>query len=216
MVPEESNTGTAALGSTPTEAPHVSFTESQQGPADKAQEVAGRVQEQAQSVMGQTQDRVRDQVDQRSTQLGEQLRQQASDLRAVSDSLREQGKTGPAQAAERIAGYAEQAGSYLRDKPADAILSDVERVGRERPGAMAAGALALGFVASRMLKASSSRRYHGGQYGRPAAGTAPRTLSQARPVSDPLSGVGDPLAGVGSIGSSQPAYPPPTPTVTRT
>ena len=63
------------------------------------------------------------------------------------------------QAVDRLAGYAEQAGSYLRDTEADSMLSDAEDFGRRKPAAVAAGALALGLVASRFLKASSSRRY---------------------------------------------------------
>lgn len=125
----------------------------------KAQEAAGRAQEQAQAVAGQAQDRLREQVDQRSTQAGEQLHGHASDLRSVSQALRDQGKDRPAQLTDRVAGYAEKAGSYLHDKNADAMLSDAEDLGRQKPAAVAAGALAIGFVAARFLKASSSRRY---------------------------------------------------------
>lgn len=125
----------------------------------KSREIAGRTQEQARAVAGQAQDRVREQVDQRSTQVGEQINQHASDLRSVSEALRDQGRDKPAQAAGRLAAYAEQAGSYLRDKDADSLLSDAEELGRQKPAVVAAGALALGFVAARFLKASSSRRY---------------------------------------------------------
>src|SRR6202042_3991797 len=59
----------------------------------------------------------------------------------------------------RLAGYAEQAGSYLRDTNAASMLSDAEDFGRAKPAAVAAGALAVRLVASRFLKASSSRRY---------------------------------------------------------
>jgi hypothetical protein len=125
----------------------------------KAQEVVGRAHEQAEAISGQTQDRIREQVEQRSAQLGEQIDSQASDLRSVSEALRDQGKDRPAQAVDRLAGYAEQAGNYLHARAADSILADAENFGRERPGAVAAGALAIGFLASRFLKASSGRRY---------------------------------------------------------
>jgi hypothetical protein len=126
---------------------------------DKAEQAAGQAQEKAQKAAGQAQAKVREQLDQRSSQLAGQVREQASDLRSVSGALRDQGKDRPAQAVDRLAGYAEQAGSYLRDKDADAMLSDAEDFGRQKPAAVAAGALALGFVASRFLKASSSKRY---------------------------------------------------------
>jgi hypothetical protein len=125
----------------------------------KAQQPAGQAQEKAQAAAGQAHAKVREQLEQRSSQLGEQAHQQASDLRSVSEALRDQGKDRPAQAVDRLAGYAEQAGSYLRDNDADSMLSDAEGFGRRKPGVVAGGAFLLGLVASRFLKASSSRRY---------------------------------------------------------
>lgn len=114
-----------------------------------------------QKVAGQAQEKLREQLNQRSTQAGDQIGNQAADLRSVGESLREQGKDGPARAAEQVAGYAERASGYLRDRDADQLLSDVEDFGRRRPWAVAAGGLALGFAASRFLKSSSRRRYEG-------------------------------------------------------
>jgi hypothetical protein len=158
----------------------------------KAQEVVGRAQDQAQAVAGQTQDRVREQVDQRSTQLGEQIDQHASDLRSVGEALRDQGNDRPAQATDRLADYAERAGSYLQAKDADSLLSDAEEFGRQKPAAVAAGALALGFVAARFLKASSSRRYAAG--GVPQSSRSSSALPAASPVGQQAEGI-DPAGG---------------------
>lgn len=130
-------------------------------PADSQDQgnAAEQAQAKAQQVAGSAQDRIREQIDQRSAQAAEQINEQASDLRSVSESLRQQGKDGPAQAADRLAEYAEKVGSYLREKDSDALLSDAEAFGRRQPWAVAAGGLALGFAASRFLKASSSQRY---------------------------------------------------------
>jgi hypothetical protein len=125
----------------------------------KAQELAGQAQEKAQAAAGQAQAKVREQLDQRSSQVAEQINEQASDLRSVGGTLREQGKDGPANVADRLAGYAEKAGGYLRDKDSAALLRDAEDFGRRQPAAVAAGGLLLGFLASRFLKASSSQRY---------------------------------------------------------
>lgn len=124
-----------------------------------AADAAGQAQRSAQQAAGQMQDRLREQLDQRSSQAAEQINQQVSDLRSVSEALREQGKDGPAQAADRLAGYADRVGGYLRDKNSDALLADAEDFGRRRPWAAAAGGAALGFAASRFLKASSTQRY---------------------------------------------------------
>ena len=102
----------------------------------KAQDAAEQAQEQVQAAAEKTQATMREQRDQRSSQLGEKAHQQASDLRSVSDALRDQGKDRPAEAVSRLAGYAEQAGSYLRDTEADSMLSDAEDFGRRKPAAV--------------------------------------------------------------------------------
>jgi hypothetical protein len=170
---------------------------------EKAQEVREHAGEQMRQASGQARDRMRGQVDQRSTQAGEQVHRQASDVRDVAQQLREQGKDGPAKVAEQVAERAERAGSWMKDSDADQIVSDVEDFARNNPWAVAAGGLALGFVASRMLKASSSRRYeqrtrNGGQV-TPAGGAI-----TTRPAD--TSGVGDPLAT-----PTAPAQPPADP-----
>jgi hypothetical protein len=135
---------------------------------EKAQEAAGQAQEKAQAAAGQAQVKLREQLDQRSAQVAEQIDGQASDLRSVSGALREQGKQGPAKAADRLAQYAEKVGDYLRDKDSDALLRDAEDFGRRQPAAVAAGGVALGFLASRFLKASSRQRYASRSTGQPA------------------------------------------------
>jgi hypothetical protein len=138
---------------------------------EKAQEVAGQAQEKGQQAAAQAKHKLREQLDQRSSQAAEQINQQASDLRAVSNSLREQGKDGPASAAGRLAEYAEKAGGYLQQKDSDALLADAEDLARRQPWAVAAGALALGFAASRFLKASSSKRHLARSAGEPSGAT---------------------------------------------
>jgi hypothetical protein len=83
-------------------------------------------------------------------------------VRKVAEQLRGQGKDTPARAAEQVADRAESFGSYLRDADGERLLRDAEDVARRQPWLIAAGGLALGFAASRFLKASSSRRYQTG------------------------------------------------------
>ena len=97
----------------------------------KAQHAADQTHEQVQAAAGKTQDKMREQLDQRSSQLAEKAHQQASDLRSVSEALRDQGKDRPAEAVSRLAGYAEQAGRYLRHTEPDSMLSDAEDFGGE-------------------------------------------------------------------------------------
>jgi hypothetical protein len=159
---------------------------------EKVQEAAGQAKEQAQQAAGQASDRARALVDERSTEAGRQVTQQASDLRSVSRSLREQGSEGPAKIADQAADRAERLGTYLEQSDADRILSDLEDFGRRRPWAVALGGLAVGFAASRFLKASSTQRYQ--QRSRPpvpalspatAAGVGTRPGNGGAPA-DPL------------------------------
>jgi len=126
---------------------------------DKADELAGQAQDKAQEVAGQAKGRMRDQVDQRSTEAGERVSSTAQDVRSVGEELRKQGKDQPARLADQAADRAERLGGYLKESDADRILRDIEDFGRRQPWAVAAGGLALGFLGSRFLKASSQKRY---------------------------------------------------------
>jgi|tagenome__1003787_1003787.scaffolds.fasta_scaffold20821548_2 hypothetical protein len=119
---------------------------------------------------------VRDQVDQRSTDAGQRVSTTAQDIRSVGDELRNQGKEQPAKLAEQAAQRAESLGDYLQRSDGDTILRDIEDFGRRQPMAVIAGGIAIGFAASRFLKASSERR----------AQSAPRTsrgLTSGAPTS---------------------------------
>jgi len=129
---------------------------------DQVREKAQVAQDTAKGAVGQARSRLRDQVDQRSTQAGDQIQSAAQDVRNVAEQLRSQGKDTPARVAEQVADRAKSFGSYLRDADGERLLRDVEHFARRQPWLVAAGGLALGFAASRFLKASSSRRYQAG------------------------------------------------------
>jgi hypothetical protein len=131
---------------------------------DKAEEVAGQAQAKAEEVAGQAKGQLRTQVDQRSTDAGERVTSTAGDVSAVGEELRKQGKDRPARLADQAAERTERLGKYLTESDADRILRDVEDFGRRQPWAIAAGGLALGFLGSRFLKASSQRRYESSAY----------------------------------------------------
>lgn len=137
-----------------------------QGDGSTVAQAADQAREQASQLTGRVQETARTQVDERSTQAGEKVSSVAGDLRTVGDSLREQGNEGGAKVAEQVAERAERAGSYLTDADADRILGDVEDLARRQPWLALAGGIALGVVAARFLKASSSQRYQSQQ--RPA------------------------------------------------
>jgi hypothetical protein len=126
---------------------------------EQVKQQAEQTKEQVQQAGARAKDTVRQQVDQRSTQAGERAGATAQDVRSVAEELRKQGKDQPAKLAEQAADRVERVGGYLRESDADRILRDVEDFGRDKPWAVALGGVALGFAASRFLKASSTRRY---------------------------------------------------------
>src|SRR3954468_11819088 len=118
-----------------------------------------QAQQKAEEAVGKAQDRARQIVDERSTQAGKQVSTQAGDIRSVGEQLRSQGKDGPAKIADQAAERVERLGGYLTDADADKILGDVEDFARKNPMVAAFGGVALGFAASRFLKASSQKRF---------------------------------------------------------
>ena len=121
--------------------------------------IATQAQDKAKEAAGEARGRVRDEVDRRSTEIGGRVGSSAGDARSVAEELRKQGKDTPARYVDQAADRAERLGSYLERSDGDRILRDVEDLARRNTWAVAAGALALGFAASRMLKASSGQRY---------------------------------------------------------
>jgi len=123
------------------------------------QQVGTQAKEKAQEAGAQARSRVRDEVDRRSTQAGQQAGSTAQALRDASGRLREDGNEPVARGLEQVADRMERAGGWLRDSDGDRILRDVEDFGRRNSLVVVAGGLAIGFAASRLLKASSRSRY---------------------------------------------------------
>jgi len=126
---------------------------------DQVRDKAQVAQDKAKGALGQARGQFRDQVDQRSIQAGERVATTAADVRSIAEELRQQGKDTPARMVDQVAGQAERFGDYLKGASGDRVLRDVEGFARGKPWLVAAGGLALGFAASRVLKASSSSRY---------------------------------------------------------
>ena len=181
-------------------------TQESAGPAqEKAKEVAGQAQEKAQEAGQQAREKVRQQVDQRSTEAGERVTSAAGDARSVADELRKQGKDAPAKYAEQAADRVERVGNWLTESDGDRILRDAENFGRRKPWAVVAGGLALGFAASRLLKASSSQRYRGSLSESQSRRTALESPGNGSPAAPPR------VAGVAVAGmEGEPVDPPPT------
>jgi hypothetical protein len=159
---------------------------------EKVQEVASGASEQART-------RVADVVTQRSTDAGQQVDKTAQALRKTSSEL----SGPPAKALDAVAGRVEGLGTYLQDADGDQILHDIENLARRQPNAVIFGGLTLGFIASRLLKASSSKRYQSstGTYGRYGATGYGRQADLPRTGTTAGSGAAA-GAGVGALSGS--------------
>jgi hypothetical protein len=169
-----------------------------------AQQAKDKAQETAQRTAGEAKARMRDQVDQRSTEAGHRVGAAAQDARSVSDELRKQGKDQPAKLIEQVADRAESLRDYLQRSDGETIVRDVEDFGRQRPWAVIAGGVALGFAASRFLKASSTRRSETRTSSSSTNGltASPPPTRASLAVGDALSGAPSPVPTGGSGGVS--------------
>jgi hypothetical protein len=115
------------------------------------------------------------QVERQAAAMGSTLTQTARDLEQISAQLSESATISlAADLADRAAGYVGSAGRYLENGNADQFIDDLERLSRSRPWVVAASAAAVGFVAARIVKSSSARRFAHTSYALPtdiAAGT---------------------------------------------
>jgi ElaB/YqjD/DUF883 family membrane-anchored ribosome-binding protein len=168
---------------------------------ETAEHVQEQVGQKAQEVRAQAGTQIRDELDTRSTQAGEQVTATADAIRRVGKQLREEGREGTAKYADEIAERAERLGGYLKQTNADRLLRDVESFARRQPWLTAVTGVAVGFLSSRFLKASSAGRYQQsvGQNGAsPRALPAPRTSA----ASNAGSGAADPSVAPASAGRS--------------
>lgn len=97
------------------------------------------------------------QIEQRSTQLGVQVSQTAAAIRDVGSALDKRGQ-GPfaTSLTDALATYVERVGTYLEKADARTLGRDFEAVTRRQPVAVGAAAFLGGFVASRILRVSST------------------------------------------------------------
>lgn len=123
---------------------------------EQAQE---KIQEGASQAKTAARDALTQQIDERSTQVGQQLRGVAEAFRRTGRGLHSEGNAMPARVVEGLSDRAERLGSYLEGSSSNRLLHDAEHYGRRNPWVVIVGGMAVGIAASRLLKASSSRRF---------------------------------------------------------
>lgn len=122
---------------------------------EKAKDVAGQAKDHAQSAAEQARHKAAAQVDERSTQVGQQIDSQAESIGGVAEELRRQGQDGPAKIAEQVGEKVKGVADYLQEADGERLVAAAGDLARENPAAAAAAGAAAGFVAGRVIKASS-------------------------------------------------------------
>lgn len=145
--------------------------------------------EKTSEIRQQARTKLRDQLQERSTDVGRQLSSVGGAVSEAAQKLRDDGNSSAADLTERAGEKVSQVATYLEHADGDRVLHDLEEFGRRQPMLAAVGGLAVGFVASRFLKASAARRYQGVEsdpWGGPMATSPPTsTRTEGPPVVPP-------------------------------
>ena len=132
------------------------------GSASGGSSVAAQAQEKVQETAHQAGSTaakyVRQQTESRGQQVATELQNVAGALRRSSHALHADGNTTAARAIEQVTDRLESLGGYLGGTGGDKMLHDLETFGRRKPWGMIGIGMGVGMIASRFLKASSSRR----------------------------------------------------------
>jgi hypothetical protein len=144
-------TGLSGAASTATDAAREIVTET----GAQARTVAGEAKQQVERLVREGREEVNEQAKQRSTQAAGQLRSLSEQLGALAE--------GRPEAAGAVVSYVndvqQQLGrvaSHLEQRGPQGIVDDVTRFARRRPGVFLAGAVGVGFVVGRLVRAGAA------------------------------------------------------------
>lgn len=118
-------------------------------------DVRGRAREAVNQVKEKAGERIESKLSDSKTRAAETLSGVASTLHSSSQQLREQNQESASRAIERAAEGVERFATYLQDTNVDDVVASVHEFARRQPAAFIGGAFALGFIASRFIKATS-------------------------------------------------------------
>ncbi|HEY0305268.1 MAG TPA: hypothetical protein VGC44_09850 [Longimicrobiales bacterium] len=123
--------------------------------SDGGGDVRDRARDAVQQVKDRAGERIESRISDSKSRAAETLSGVASSLKSSSQQLRDQQHEGASRAIERAAEGVERFASYLQETNVDDVVESVHEFARRQPAAFIGGAFALGFMASRFLKAPS-------------------------------------------------------------
>jgi hypothetical protein len=126
--------------------------------SDTGSDMKGRAREAVHTVKERAGERIESRIVDSKTRAADTLSGVASSLHSSSEQLRDQ-QPGASRAIERAAEGVERFANYLQETNVDDVVESVHEFARRQPAAFIGGAFALGFIASRFLKATSPDGY---------------------------------------------------------
>lgn len=131
--------------------------------------------------------RIEDEVDRRRTELGTGARRIADATRQTSRDLRDEGKDLPAMLIDQASTGIDRAAAYLEENDAEQVMRDLRDAGRRWPWLFAAAGVAVGFAASRLIKAAGGGDGWSGH--RPEPTTDPVVTRHVEPAGQATAGL---------------------------
>ena len=129
---------------------------STQDAKERAGDIKDKVKAQAQDAKNRAQAEAAKGFEQGKGRVVSQVSSVAQAFRKTGEQLRDEDQDDLAGYTERIADEVEKVSGYLEGKSLRDVMGDVETFARQRPSLFVGGALALGLVAARFLRSSSS------------------------------------------------------------
>lgn len=121
-----------------------------------ADESVKRIQDATSGLVEQAKNAAETRVSGQVSAASDSLQHAALAIRQSGQSLREQDQTQVATLADSAAEQVERVAGYLQGRNARQLMGDVEGMARREPVLFMTGGLALGLLAARLLKSSSS------------------------------------------------------------
>jgi len=120
---------------------------------DEAANVASAAGEKASELAGTARQELRERARSEASNVGERMRSIADELRAMGQTSQEQGGM-TAGLVSQLADKVDTGAQRLSEGDLDAVLDDVKRFARNRPGAFLLGAAGAGFLVGRILRSA--------------------------------------------------------------
>jgi hypothetical protein len=161
-------------------------------------DVVGEAARQARDLVGEARQQVRTQAETQTQRLAENTRSLAQQITSLAQGNAQQGAV--TDVAHQLAGKVESLAGYIEGRTPEAIVDDLRRYARQKPGLFLLGAGAFGFLAGRLIKGATA----------PAPGTTNDVGTGAWTGADttnPGTATGNPVAGMELAAGTQTVMP---------